>query len=135
MKKTAVALILLGLTGSIWANNIETGVDAQPRNSSCIRNNGCIVATSHWANVINRSGALKTIYVTYQICPQNEDCRKDTYKVVVQPGTWSDGKIMTLMAKYHYMGDFYLDATTTITDENRIVLSTMTKRGMVQVHG
>jgi hypothetical protein len=133
--KVISAIVLSTLSLSAYALDFETGVDASPRSSSCLINSDCIVATSHWGSVINRTATPRYIYISYEICPQNEECKKEKFKVLVRQGTWSDGKIISMKAKYHYYGDFYLDATTTITDEHHKVLSTLTNRGMIQVHG
>lgn len=130
-----VIIPALFLSSSAFAYDPTVGVDVNPRNSSCVKNNGCIVASSHWATVHNTTTQPRTIFVRYTICPQNETCRSDTYRVIVNTGNWQDNKMMSYLAKYHYNGDFYLDAETTVFDEKYNILNTIKRRGKIQVHG
>lgn len=133
--KSKIFTILCVTSLSAFAGDETVGVDVAPRSSGCLKNTPCLVASSHYANVINHTNTPRTIYVKYSICPQNEDCRRDQYKVVVGRGQWQDSKIMQMLAKYHYNGDFFLDAETTVYDENYKILQTIKKRGKIQIHG
>lgn len=132
--KKIFCLFFISFSNYALANNIVTGVDVAPYTTSCIKNNPCIVRSDHYASVINSNMMPKIIYVKYTICPQKEDCAIDTYQIVVNNGTWSDTKTMKLMAKYHYTGDFYLDAETSIFDENHMLLKTLRKRAKIFVN-
>ena len=123
------------LSTSAFALDPMAAVDAQPRNASCMRDYQCIVVTQHWAQYINKTGSPKTIYVTYRICPEREDCLSDTYKIVVGNGTWHDTKMMTTGAKYHYPGPFALYGDTIIKDDSNNVLAIIRRTGKIQVNG
>lgn len=132
--KIKLLLILLALSANAYAFDTTTGVDAQPRAGNCVRNNYCIVSTSHFASVINTSTTPRIVFVQYTICPQNEECKTDTFRIVVNKGTWHDTKQMSLQARYHYTGDFKLIAQTNILDANHNLLNTVRREGKIQVH-
>ncbi|SRR5690349_24936006 len=133
--KLKLLLPVFLLATNAYAFDPNAGVDAQPQRASCVRNNYCNVYSSHFASFINKTNTPKIIYVTYGICPQNEECRSDTYQIKVNPGTWHDTKRMSYEAKYHFPGDFRLWATTTIADSSRHALNTIRREAKIQVHG
>jgi hypothetical protein len=135
MKVYKFIVPLLLLTSNVFAFDPSASVDAQPRNATCARNYSCIVATQHWAQYINKTGSPKTIFVSYRICPDREECKTDTYRIVVGNGTWHDTKMMTTSVKYHYDYKYALNGDTTIMDENHNVLNTIRRKGMISVHG
>lgn len=134
MKSKYLLMATILLSCKSFALSPIVTVDVEPRYSSCIKNNPCLVASSHFASVFNPNPYPITVYVRYEICPQNEDCAHDTYQIIVSPGTWHDNKWMTTGAKYHYYGDFNLRAITTLYDEKHKTLGTITKNGKIQVH-
>lgn len=134
VKYIAVACVLFSLNA--FAKEIDTQVVSVPRNTSCIKNNPCIVTSAHSAEIRNHTDSTRVFLVSYQICPEAEECRRDRYKITVAPqGHWYDSKIMSMNAKYHYVGDRFLFADTILTETNGTPVDNVRNAAKIQVHG
>lgn len=135
-KSMIFPLSLALLSTSVMAKEIDTQVVSVPRNTSCIKNNPCIVTSAHSAEIRNHTDTTRVFLVTYQICPEAEECRRDRYKITVAPqGHWYDSKMMTMNAKYHYIGERFLFADTILTETNGTPVDNVRATAKIQVHG
>ena len=115
----------------------QYGVQAAPLPSSCSVNVDCLVSSTHFAAVINKTNLTKNILVVYEICPEGEICNRAQYKIMIPPmGTWKDTKNMTKVSKYHFGGTRTFTAMTMLIDQTtRRNLAETRQQGMTRVYG
>lgn len=134
LKKLIITVISIVSVSNVNAADSLIKGTAVGLESSCVKGNECLIYSKHHAWITNDKYKPKTFYVRYKICASSNECNRDRYQIVVNHGTWNDGKTMKVKTKYHYVGNRYFSCETMIFDDKLKTIETFGGNGVVHIH-
>lgn len=98
MKKLLVSSFLVL---SVSANAANVTLVAEPHETACFVDTSCNAAATHSVSIQNTTNVLQTYHVMYQVCADNNDCKRHIYDVPIAPThVWKHEMLINLFTSF-----------------------------------